>query len=242
MISVFSTAAICIPAVHRWSAGGFRNVLPGTLHRPSSEAQRTWFRRSCCVRRPRCSGFPGCSPTERKMLPAVRHSPLGAPQVYSGLGAALQDRVIHAGSGNGDPPLMSGYSACRAGGLQWLPAPCSCLVCSFPAGSSPAFGSGEGLYCVFLFLGLAASLVRPGWSTKNHEVPTGSGTADRYRNLSRRFSSDILVPVMAACGEPAACQQRQSGKGQSKLRASRGCPPSEERWELPAQACCASPR
>ena len=97
--------------------------------------------------------FRGAVPLKENAAGCAPFPFIGAPQVVFGvLGAALQNRVVHAGSGDGDPPLdirvfrLQGREVYNGFRLLFLAG------LFIPSRFLPgAFGSGEGVYCVFIF-------------------------------------------------------------------------------------------
>ena len=97
--------------------------------------------------------FRGAVPLKENAAGCAPFPFIGAPQVvFGGLGAALQNRVVHAGSGDSDPPLdirvfcLQGREVYNGFRLLFLAG------LFIPSRFLPgAFGSGEGLYCVFIF-------------------------------------------------------------------------------------------
>ena len=94
--------------------------------------------------------FRGTVPLKENASGSTMLALVGAPQiVFRFIGAALQNRVIHTGAGDGNPALnirvfgREVYNGFRLLFLAGLFIPSRFLP--------GAFGSGEGLYCVFIF-------------------------------------------------------------------------------------------
>ena len=118
--------------------------------------------------------FRGAVPLKENAAGCAPFPFIGAPQVVFGvLGAALQNRVVHTGSGYGDPPLdIRVFRLQGPGGLQWLPAPVpGRFVHSQPVPPRSFRLRGGGCTVYSSFRACASPLVSPGWSTKNHASP-----------------------------------------------------------------------